>query len=70
MRFGKTVTPQMDSDVLLVHVPDRWVGFRDIDRVDGQPIPARRERLLDLFVNHPVPEAMLQARRINDEGAR
>jgi hypothetical protein len=70
VRFGGTMTRQMESDVLLVHVTNRWVGFRDIAEVDGRPIGGRSERLLDLFVNHPVPDAMLQARRINDEGAR
>jgi hypothetical protein len=69
-RFGATLTQRMESDVLLVRVTNHWVGFRDVAEVDGHPIAGRSERLLDLFVKHPVADAMLQARRINEEGAR
>jgi hypothetical protein len=69
-RFGRTIRQRTESDVALVRVRNAWVGFRDVAEVDGHPIAGRNERLLDLFVNHPLPEAVLQARRISEEGAR
>lgn len=70
MRHGGTGTMRLRSDVLLVRVKDAWVGFRDIAEVDGHPIAGRSRRLEDLFVSHPLAEALLQARRISDEGSR
>jgi hypothetical protein len=60
----------MRSDILLVRVRNQWVGFRDIAEVNGRPIAGRTQRLEDLFVTHPLPEALRQAERISDEGAR
>ena len=70
VRFGNTATRRLRSDFLLVKVQRLWVGFRDIGEVDGRPIEGRGHRLEDLFLNHPLPEAIRQARRISDEGAR
>ncbi len=70
MRFGRTETMRLHSDVLLVQVKDAWVGFRDIADVDGRPVAGRSRRLEELFVSRPLAEALLQARRISDEGSR
>ncbi len=70
VRFGGSQTVRLKSDVLLVRVHDAWVGFRDIAEVDGRPISGRGNRLQELFVTHPIGEAMEQARRISDEGSR
>jgi hypothetical protein len=69
-RFGGSQTLRLRADVLLVRVHEAWVGFRDIAEVDGRPISGRSNRLQDLFVTHPMSEAMEQARRISDEGSR
>ena len=70
IRFGRSATRRLRSDILLVWVRNQWVGFRDIAEVDGRPIAGRTQRLEDLFVTHPLPEAFRQAQRISDEGAR
>ncbi len=70
VRFGRSETVRLKSDLLLVRVQRHWLGFRDIAEVDGRPILGRTGRLADLFVTHPLAEAMAQARRISDEGAR
>jgi hypothetical protein len=70
VRFGQSQTVRLKSDVLLVRVQRHWLGFRDIAEVDGRPIVGRTRRLEDLFVTHPLAEAMSQATRISDEGAR
>jgi hypothetical protein len=70
IRLGRSATRRLRSDILLVRVRNQWVGFRDIAEVDGRPIAGRTQRLEDLFVNHPLPEAFRQAQRISDEGAR
>ena len=59
------------SDFLLVKSPDTaaLVPFRDVIDVDGVPVRDRQERLASLFLNGPT-DAMAQAERIRDEGAR
>jgi formylglycine-generating enzyme len=59
------------SDFLLVKSPDTsaLVPFRDVIDVDGVPVRDRQERLAKLFL-HAAPDAMTQAERIRDEGAR
>jgi formylglycine-generating enzyme len=59
------------SDFLLVKSPDTsaLVPFRDVIEVDGVAVRDRQERLAKLFLN-ATPDAMTQAARIGDEGAR
>ena len=59
------------SDFLLVKAPDTsaLVAFRDVLDVDGVPVRDRQQRLARLFLN-ASPDAMTQATRIGDEGAR
>ncbi|HEV3062216.1 MAG TPA: formylglycine-generating enzyme family protein [Vicinamibacterales bacterium] len=59
------------SDFLLVKSPDTQalVPFRDVIDVDGVPVRDRQQRLAKLFLN-ASPDAMTQAVRIGDEGAR
>src|SRR6185369_10086956 len=59
------------SDFLLVKAPDTsaLVAFRDVLEVDGVPVRDRQQRLARLFLN-ASPDAMTQATRIGDEGAR
>jgi formylglycine-generating enzyme required for sulfatase activity len=58
------------SDFLLVKSPnDELVPFRDVLEVDGIRVRDRDERLAKLFIN-PTADAMQQAERIREEGAR
>lgn len=59
------------SDFLLVKAPDTsaLVAFRDVLDVDGVPVRDRQQRLARLFLQ-ASPDAMTQATRIGDEGAR
>jgi formylglycine-generating enzyme required for sulfatase activity len=59
------------SDFLLVKSPDTsaLVPFRDVIDVDGVPVRDREARLARLFLQ-AAPDAMAQAERIRDEGAR
>jgi formylglycine-generating enzyme required for sulfatase activity len=59
------------SDFLLVKSPtsEDLVPFRDVIEVDGVPVRDREQRLAKLFVN-PAANAMAQAERVRDEGAR
>ena len=59
------------SDFLLVKSPTTsdLVPFRDVLDVDGVPVRDRDARLAKLFVS-PVGDAMAQAERVRDEGAR
>src|SRR5689334_15395572 len=59
------------SDFLLVKAPDTsaLVAFRDVLEVDGIAVRDRQQRLARLFLN-ASPDAMTQAERIGDEGAR
>lgn len=58
------------SDFLLVRIPDGgWLPFRDVFERDGRALRDRDERLTKLFLDASA-NAMEQARRIVDEGAR
>jgi hypothetical protein len=59
------------SDILFVRVPGdiRWLGFRDVYRVDGRAIRDREARLEKLFLESPG-SAVAQARAIVRESAR
>ena len=59
------------SDFLLVKSPttENLVPFRDVLEVDGVPVRDREQRLAKLFIN-PSPDAMAQAERVREEGAR
>lgn len=59
------------SDFLLVKSPDTaaLVPFRDVIEVDGIAVRDREERLAKLFLKQ-APDAMVQAERIREEGAR
>jgi hypothetical protein len=71
VRFGGlSQTLRLRSDLLLLRSQDHWFGFRDIAEVDGRPIAERTRRLEELFITHPLSEAVAQAKRISDEGAR
>lgn len=62
---------ELKSDVLLVRLAgdDRWIQFRDVFEVDGQPVRDRDERLYRLFIE-PTSGAQLQAQQIQNEGSR
>jgi hypothetical protein len=59
------------SDLVLVRPAgfDRWLQFRDIIEVNGQPVRNRQDRLTALLLQ-PAETAMEQARRIAIESAR
>ena len=59
------------SDFLLVKSLDTQalIPFRDVIDVDGVAVRDRQQRLANLFLTTP-PDAMTQAERIQDEGAR
>jgi hypothetical protein len=60
---------QLRSDFLILSDSSGWVEYRDVLRVDEQPVRDHDQRLAKLFME-PHPDARLQARRIVDEGAR
>jgi hypothetical protein len=62
---------QLRSDLLLVRGmgTNRYVQFRDVFDVDGQPVRDREERLYRLFVA-PSASSLSQAQRIMTESAR
>jgi hypothetical protein len=62
---------ELKSDLLLVRLAgdDRWIQFRDVFEVDGQPVRDRDERLYRLFLE-PTSGAQLQAQQIQNEGSR
>ena len=67
----------LKSDFLLVKSPtgSELVPFRDVLEVDGVPVRDRNARLAKLFVDVPgatgtSTDAMAQAERVRDEGAR
>ena len=70
LRAGPTHR-ELKSDLLLVKPErsDRWVQFRDVFEVDGQPIRDRSERLMKLFVE-PSASAAAQVEHIVAESAR
>jgi hypothetical protein len=61
------------SDFLFVKYPDvvGSMALRDPFEVDGKPVrdAASADRMMKLFTS-PVPDAVLRARRLADEGAR
>lgn len=72
--FGSSsLTPrrQLKSDLLLVRPAggDRWVEFRDVFEVDGQPVRDRDERLTRLFLDQSA-SASQQIQDIIAESAR
>ncbi|NQW03983.1 MAG: hypothetical protein HQ485_08145 [Acidobacteria bacterium] len=58
------------SDVILVNGgPIGWLSFRDVFEVDGRPVRDRDDRLYQMFLN-PASDALEQATKVVDEGAR
>ncbi len=69
---GVTVTQvTLDSDFGIVQVPGlrQWLGFRDVLKTNGKPVPDHERRLDDLFLHQPT-DVLVQARRITEESAR
>jgi hypothetical protein len=70
-----TTTPvrhrELTSDLLLVRPvgADRWIQFRDVFDVDGQPVRDRSERLAKLFLT-PTSSSAEQAQMIVGESTR
>lgn len=65
----RPVAKTLVSEFALVRGKGDWDGFRDVDEVDGKPVPDRRDRLLKLFTESPA-SAMEQSRKIAAESAR
>jgi hypothetical protein len=62
---------ELKSDFLLVNVPGQgWTPFRDVFEADGRQVRDRQDRLAALFLSGTTTDAINQARRIMDEGAR
>ena len=59
------------SDLLLVKLAesDKWLQFRDVFEVDGEPVRDRDDRLLTLFLD-PAHDPEAQVAAILAEGAR
>jgi hypothetical protein len=72
-RLGSAVDTHktLQSDLLLVRPSDghRYVEFRDVFAVDGQPVRDREERLTKLFLA-PTPASSQQMKSIIEESAR
>ena len=73
VRFVSPAVTHRDlkSDLLLVKPvgADRWIQFRDVFEVDGQPVRDRNERLMKLFVE-PSSTTANQVERIVSESTR
>lgn len=68
---GGDVRRELRSDFLLVNVPGQgWTPFRDVFEADGRAVRDRQDRLTSLFLSGTTANALEQARRIMDEGAR
>jgi hypothetical protein len=67
--FDRAYKRLLVSEFALVRVNDDWLGFRDVEQIDGKPIADRQDRLRKLFLETP-DDAVAQARRISDENAR
>ena len=65
--FGPT--RRLVSEIALVRLNDDWMGFRDVQEVDGKRIADRADRLRKLFTESPGI-ALEQGRRLADESAR
>jgi hypothetical protein len=59
------------ADLVMVRLPGNagWIAFRDVFEVDQRSVRDREGRLLKLLQT-PTSDALTQARRIADEGAR
>lgn len=59
------------ADLVMVRLPGNagWMAFRDVFEVDQRSIRDREDRLLKLLQT-PTTDALTQARRIGEEGAR
>jgi hypothetical protein len=70
-RVSARVHRELKSDLLLVRPvgSDRWMQFRDVFDVDGQPVRDRSERLMKLFVA-PSSSTATQAEQIAQESSR
>ncbi|MFI5179209.1 MAG: hypothetical protein ACHQO8_11620 [Vicinamibacterales bacterium] len=69
-RTTTTAARTLKSDLLLINAGDAgWLSYRDVYDVDGKAVRDRQPRLYDLFL-HPSPDALQQAAKILDEGAR
>jgi glyoxylase-like metal-dependent hydrolase (beta-lactamase superfamily II) len=67
---GRNENLMLKSDILIVDLGTAgWVGFRDVFEVNGQAIRDHQNRLLALVLS-PAPDALDQARRMSEEGAR
>jgi hypothetical protein len=62
---------ELKSDLLLVRPvgANRWMQFRDVFEVDGQPVRDRSERLMKLFIS-PSSSTANQAELIAQESSR
>jgi len=68
---GGDMRRELRSDFLLVNVPGQgWTPFRDVFEADGRAVRDRQDRLTSLFLSGTTANALEQARRIMDEGAR
>jgi hypothetical protein len=74
--LSRSATPsvrhrELKSDLLLVRPigASRWMQFRDVFDVDGQPVRDRNERLMKLFVS-PSSSTANQAELIAQESSR
>lgn len=69
-RAGFRQERRLRSDFVVIRDNDfDWIEFRDVFQVDGVPVRDREQRLTNLFLK-PREDAVLQARRIAEEGAR
>ena len=57
------------SEYAIVRVDDDWLGFRDVQEVNGKKVGDRGDRLQRLFLDYPRA-AVRDGRRIADESAR
>ena len=57
------------SEYAIVRVDDDWLGFRDVQEVNGKRVGDRGDRLQRLFLDFPRA-AVRDGRRIADESAR
>lgn len=68
---GRVVSArELVSDLAIMADPRfGWIEFRDVFEVDREPIRDRQNRVVELFA-HPSADALEQAQRIVQEGAR
>jgi hypothetical protein len=64
------IARELESDLAVIADPRfGWIEFRDVFAVDGEPVRDRQDRVIELFAN-PREDAVAQAQRIVEEGAR